>query len=407
MRLAVARSGMLMWAWLLIACSAFAEKREVDVGDFASVREAARGQTVYFNAWGGSPTINDYIAWVGREVERQFGITLVHVKLTDTAEAVTRVLAEKAAGRNTDGSVDLIWINGEHFAALKEHGLLFGPYAEQLPNFALTDAERNPAVRADFTVPVEGFESPWAKAQLSFYFDSSAVAEPPRSIAQILVWAKQHPGRFTYPLPPDFLGTTFLKQALIELSRERAALYRPLDGDRFADITAPLWQYLDELNPKLWRQGRAFPANGPAVRQLVADGELDVGFSFDPSEAAAAVMQGELPDSVRSFMLDGGTLGNLSFVAIPFNAGHKAGAMVVADFLLSPPAQAHKQDPDVWGSATVLALDRLPPVDRARFTGKTPVGGLTPEEFRPVLPEPHPSWVAAINREWLRRYGGR
>jgi putative thiamine transport system substrate-binding protein len=396
-----------MWALLLIACSAFAGKPALDVKDFASVREAARGQTVYFNAWGGSPTINDYIAWVGREVERQFGISLVHVKLTDTSVAVTRVLAEKAAGRNTDGSVDLIWINGEHFAALKQHGLLFGPYAEQLPNFSLTDADRNPAVREDFTVPVEGFESPWSKAQLSFYFDSDAVSQPPRSIAQILVWAGQHPGRFTYPLPPDFLGTTFLKQALIELAQERAALYRPLDEKQFDDITAPLWQYLDELNPNLWRQGRAFPANGSALRQLLADSELDIGFSFDPAEAPAAVMQGELPDSVRSFMLDGGTLGNISFVAIPFNARHKAGAMVVADFLLSPQAQAHKQDPGVWGSATVLSLERLSPVDRVRFAGNVPVAGLTPQEFRPVLPEPHPSWVAAINREWLRRYGGR
>lgn len=396
-----------LWSSLLLAGSAFAQDQEFDVHDFASVREAAHGQTIYFNAWGGSPTINDYIAWVGREVDQRYDIKLVHVKLSDTAEAVARVLAEKSAGRVSDGAVDLIWINGEHFAALKQHGLLFGPYAEQLPNFALTDAEHNRAVREDFTLPVEGYESPWSKAQLSFYYDSEAVDAPPKSIAQILTWAGQHPGRFSYPLPPDFLGTTFLKQALIELGNDRAALYRPLDATRFDDISAPLWAYLDQLHPHLWRQGRAFPASGPALRRLLADSEIDIGFAFDPAEAAAAVAQGELPDSVRSFMLNGGTLGNLSFVAIPFNAGHKAGAMVVADFLLSPMAQARKQDPAVWGSATVLELDRLQPADGQRFDGLQPPGGLAAEELQPVLPEPHPSWVAALNREWLRRYSGR
>jgi putative thiamine transport system substrate-binding protein len=34
------------------------------------------------------------------------------VNLKDTAEAVTRVVSEKTAGRDRDGSVDLIWING-------------------------------------------------------------------------------------------------------------------------------------------------------------------------------------------------------------------------------------------------------------------------------------------------------
>jgi ABC-type uncharacterized transport system YnjBCD substrate-binding protein len=41
------------------------------------------------------------------------------VKLDDTANAVAKVLAEKAAGKNEGGSVDLIWINGENFASMK------------------------------------------------------------------------------------------------------------------------------------------------------------------------------------------------------------------------------------------------------------------------------------------------
>ena len=64
---------------------------------------------------------------------------------------------------------------------------------------------------------------------------------------------------------------------------------------------------------------------------------------------------------------DNGTLGNASFVAIPYNASAKAGAMVVANFLLSPEAQLNAQRPDVLGYGTVLNMDALPQEDRAGF----------------------------------------
>ncbi len=58
-------------------------------------------------------------------------------------------------------------------------------------------------------------------------------------------------------------------------------------------------------------------------------------------------------------MPEGGTIGNISFVAIPFNAAHKEGAMVVANFLLDPATQAHAQDITVLGSYSVLDPAKL------------------------------------------------
>jgi putative thiamine transport system substrate-binding protein len=108
---------------------------------------------------------------------------------------------------------------------------------------------------------------------------------------------------------------------------------------------------------------------------------------------------------VRSFILEAGTIGNTHFVAIPFNAAHQAGAMVLADFLMSPEAQAHKQDPRVWGDGTVLALDKLPADERARFAAlPRGIATLAPEQLVPVRPEPHPSWMVEIEAEWLLRF---
>ncbi|MFO7649527.1 ABC transporter substrate-binding protein [Halomonas campaniensis] len=398
-----------------------------DPADWEAVLEEARGQTVYWNAWAGDSRTNRYLEWVARQLAERHGLEMVHVKLDDTGTAVSRVLAEKAAGNRDDGSIDLIWINGENFAAMREADLLFGPFAERLPNFALTHPEHNPEVVTDFTLPTEGFESPWGKAQITFYYDSeeigdseemgdshelgrdgATVEEPPRSIEALLAWAEANPGRFTYPRIPDFTGSTFLKQVLIALADDPAALYAPVAESDFAAVTAPLWEYLDALHPHLWRSGRQFPATGPELRRLMGDGELSLAFTFYPSEPAAAVADLELPESVRSYVLDEGTLGNVHFVAIPFNSPRKAGALVVANFLLSPEAQAHKQDLAVWGDRTVLDVARLPEADRERFVLDDENPAMLPADaLEKTLPEPHPSWMTALQDAWRERYVGR
>jgi putative thiamine transport system substrate-binding protein len=367
---------------------------------------AARGKTVYWNAWAGDPRINDYIGWVGGQVRERYGIDLRHVKVTDTADVVSRVLAEKAAGKDRGGSVDLVWVNGENFAAMKENRLLYGPFVDRLPNAKLIDTQGKPTTTVDFTIPTDGLESPWGMAQFVFTYDTEQVAKPPKSAASLLDWAKANPGRFTYPNPPDFIGSTFLKQMLAELTPDSTRLQKPADDADFDTVTAPLWLYLDQLHPNLARGGKSFPATGPALKQMLADGEVAMGLSFHPGEASRDIASGLLPASIRTFVLDKGTIGNTHFVAIPYNANAPDAAMVVADFLLSPEAQLHKQEPAVWGDFTVLDLDKLGAADRARFDA-LPLGEatLSQEELGVPLPEPHPSWMVRIEQQWLKRYG--
>ncbi|MGB3388673.1 MAG: ABC transporter substrate-binding protein [Pseudaminobacter sp.] len=382
---------------------------EPDAAKWDAVLAEARGETVYFNAWGGAENINAYLEWTAGEMQKRFGVKLVHVKLDDTTNAVAKVVAEKAAGRNEEGTVDLIWINGENFASMKAQGLLFSPgWAEKLPSWKFVDVENKPTIRTDFTIPVEGLESPWGMAKLVFFYDSARTeaASLPKSAKALLEWAKQNPGRFSYPQPPDFIGSSFLKQVLAELVTDRSALQKPVDEATFAQLTEPLFAYLDELNPLLWRSGRAFPKNYPDMKQLLADGELAIIFAFNPSEASSAIANGELPDTVRSFVFPAGTLANTHFLAIPYNAAAKAGALVLADFLLSPEAQARKQDPKVWGDPTVLAMAKLDAEDKARFDAlDLGIATLKPDELGPAIDEPHPSWMERLEKEWRNRYG--
>jgi len=398
--------GWLLAAMLLLP----AASQAYELSDWDSVVEDARGQTVYWNAWGGDSGTNAYIDWVAEQLEKRYAIDLEHVKLSDTAEAVSRVVAEKAAkkaaGNDSRGAVDLVWLNGENFAAMKRNDLLYGPWAEQLPNFSLTAPEQNPEVREDFTLPVEGYESPWGRAQLTLYFDSARIQDPPTTIYGLFDWARAHRGRFTYPQPPAFLGTTFLKQALLAVTDNREALYAPVSQADFDAVTAPLWNYLDALHPYLWRGGERFPASGPQMRQLMGDGELSLAFTFTPSAPAAAVLDNQLPLTTRSYFLENGTLGNVHFVAIPYNARNKAGALVVANFLLSPEAQARKQDLSMWGDATVLEMERLSPSQRAAFTTDSPAAASLPAQASAkALRELDPSWIEPLEQAWRQRYG--
>lgn len=370
-------------------------------GAWSAIEAEARGQTVYFNAWAGSPQINDYIAWAGGELQARHGITLTHVKLADTAEAVRRVRDEVKAA--SQGSADLIWINGENFRVMKQERLLFGPFAEDLPNFAFVDTEGKPTTRIDFAEATEGLESPWGMAQLTFFADGAKLSTPPLSMMELLDLAKSAPGRISYPAPPDFHGTTFVKQVLAETIADRGLLPVSIEKDAFTAAAAPLFAFLDQLHPHLWREGKQFPQAQAQVKQMLADGELLMGLTFNPNEPANLVATGEMPQSTIAWQHRDGSIGNTHFLAIPVNAQAKAAAQVTANFLLSPEAQARKADLAIWGDPTVLDLDKLTSEQRALFKGENAPGAVSAPAR--TIPEPHGSWVPLIEAAWLERYG--
>lgn len=375
------------------------------LADWQDTLAEARGQTVYWNAWGGDERTNDFISWVGARTEALYGVSVEQVKLTDTAEAVTRVISEKAAGRDTGGSVDLIWINGPNFLTMKQQGLLFGPFVSDLPNSKYLDLSPASPASVDFTVPVEGYESPWRLAKFVFNYDSARVDDPPRSMAAMADWAAAHPGRLTHPAVSNFMGATFLKQALIELAPDPSVLQQPVTDAAFAAATAPLWDWYDRLRPNLWRGGATYPENQSVQQQMLNDGEVDIAMSFDPASTAAAIKAGLLPATARVFVPEAGSIGNISFVAIPYNATHSAGAQVVANFLLDPAAQAHMQNIEVLGSFSVLDPSKLTAGQKAAFA-TLPASPALPSlsDLGPTLLEPHASWMTRLTAEWARRY---
>lgn len=358
--------------------------------DWQSIEKQADGQTVYFHAWGGSQEINRYIQWAGKELKSRYNVTLNHVKVTDISETTTRLIAEKAAGKNTGGSVDMVWINGENFKSMKDNQLLYGPFVDALPNWQYVD--KTLPVDVDFSEPTDGLEAPWGVGQLVFIHDTEKLNNPPHSFAEMLSYANAFPNRLTYPRPPEFHGTSFIKALLIELTNNEPALQKPVNAETFEQVTQPLWQYLDKFHKVAWRGGKQFPAGTAETLQLLDDGQIDLAITFNPNAVFSAQSSGTLAETTKAYAMDAGALSNIHFLAIPWNANANAGAQVAINFLLSPEAQSRKGDINIWGDPSVLSSEYL--TGSAKNT----------QQFKSIN-EPHPSWQNALEQAWLKRYG--
>ncbi|MFW5826694.1 MAG: ABC transporter substrate-binding protein [Alkalispirochaeta sp.] len=366
---------------------------------FAEIEELARGTDVRFYLWGGSDTINRWIdGYVSREMAERYDIAVERIPM-DASVFVNKLLTEKQAGRER-GTIDLVWINGENFRNARQAELLYGPFTDMLPNFSRYVDPATVATDAGF--PVDGYEAPWGRAQFNFDVDTARAPDYPTSFRELLTWAEQNPGRFTYPQPPDFTGSAFIRQAFYALTGGHEQYIDGFDQELFDEKVPELWAYLNALEPHLWQEGESYPRDLAALDTLFERGEVDFTMSFTQTNAATRITNGRYPDTVTSFIMTDGSLFNTHFTAIPFNAPNTAGALVLANFLLSPDAQLSKNRLENWGDFTVLALDRLPDAERERFENLD-LGSPTvaPTDFdRYGVPEIPSEYWEALERGW-------
>jgi len=201
-------------------------------------------------------------------------------------------------------------------------------------------------------------ECPWGNVQLAIIYNSERVSNPPRNMAELEDYVKQHPGKFT--IGSDFTGMTLLKSFLIALSGGKQTLSGPFDPVKYEKYSKQLWEYINRIKPYFWKAGKTFPDAVAPMHQMFAAGELDFTMSNNDGEVDNKVLQGLFPKSSRAYVPDSGTIQNSHYIGIVKQSSHKAGAMIVCNFLISPEAQLEKLKPGVWGDGTVLDVAKLP-----------------------------------------------
>ena len=375
--------------------------------DWDTIVEMARGGEVNWFMWGGSDTINRYVSdYVGGVLMDGYGITLNRIGLTDTTEAINIVLGEKEAGVTDAGAVDMIWINGENFRTMKQAGLAWCGYTETLPNNVLIDWS-NPAIANDFGVPVDGCEVPWNRAQFAFAYDTARTDSPPRSIPELLDWIRANPGQFTYPAPPDFNGAVFVRHVFYHAAGGVEGLLGDFDQARYDAAAAATWDILNEIEPFLWREGATYPTSITQLNGLFANQEVAFTFDYDPSQFGLGVQSGQYPETVMSYGLTDGTIGNTNYTIIPFNSPNKAAALVLQNVLFSAEAQLEKALPEVWGTVPGIEVDRTSGEIQTAFAGieRHPWVVDPAELAQNALPELQAGWISAIEQGWIENVG--
>lgn len=358
---------LVLAALLLGACDRAANAppvvAAVGARSWGEVLADARGQTVTMAMWQGDPAINAYMrAFVVPRMASDYGVTLKLVPGQGSGVVAT-LMTEAEAGR-ADSALDVVWINGETFYQLRKIKALYGPFTESLPNSHFVDW-RSPFIAFDFQEPVQGFECPWGNVQLLLITDLKRVPQPPETPQALAAWIHAHPGRFTFDT--GFTGMSLLKSLMYAFARSPSELDGPFNEANYLRLRDEVFGWVKAVRADLWHQGRTFPAGTAQMHQLFADGELDFTMSFNDGEVDNKVGSGMFPASARGFALTSGTVQNSHYLGIVERSVHKAAALALIDFLISPEAQLRKLDPVVWGDGTVLAAATLPEIWRERF----------------------------------------
>ena len=384
------------------------ETQELDLSsaEWDEIVEAARGTTVTFYGWGGDENRNNWLnTTVADYVKEHYDIALEVVGM-DINDILSKLSGEKQAGSET-GSIDMIWINGENFYSAKDNGLLYGPFTGQLPNMeAYIDLE-DPETLNDFCMPIEGYEAPYAKAQMVFFNDSAVTPEAPASAEELLEFCKKYPGKVTYPALPDFTGSAFVRNIIYELCGWEQFQDMEADYDTVKAAIEPALDYLRELNPYLWNEGKTFPESSTTVDAMFADGELVMDMSYGPFSVATGIAEGTYTDTTRTFVFDNGTIGNTNYMAIAFNSPNKAGAMVVINAILSAELQLTQYEQ--LRELPVVSADKLSAEEQAAFDAVDLGEGVLSqaELLEHRLPEMPADLVPVIEEIWLNEVVGK
>lgn len=400
---------LLVFATLL--CFTGCSKQESADLDLASAEwdeivEAARGTTVTFYGWGGDENRNNWLnTTVADYVKENYDITLEVVGM-DINDILSKLSGEKQAN-SASGSIDMIWINGENFYSAKDNGLLYGPFTDKLPNMENYVDLTDPETLNDFCMPIEGYEAPYAKAQVVLFHDSAVTPEEPASAQELLDFCKQYPGKVTYPALPDFTGSAFVRNIIYELCGWEQFQDMQPDYDTVKAAIEPALEYLRELNPYLWNEGKTFPESSTALDAMFSDGEVVLNMSYSPFSVATGIAEGTYADTTRTFVFDNGTIGNTNYMAIAFNSPNKAGAMVVINAILSADMQLTQYEQ--LRELPVVSYDKLSDQEKAAFDAVDLGEGVLSQAdlLSHRLPEMPANLVPIIEEIWLDEVVGK
>ena len=383
-----------------------ATTKEVDSMSFDELKKEAKGSTVTFYGWGGDDKLND---WLDNSfapiMKEKYDITMERVPM-DIDQILSQLSGEISADKK-DGDIDMIWINGENFKTCKENNMLYGPFAEELPNFQSYIDTDDEETNADFCFPIEGYEAPYGKAQLVMIADTAVTPDLPTNTDEFMEFCKANKGKVTYPELPDFTGSAFVRNVIYDICGYEQFMDMEADKETVKAAIEPALEYLRELNPYLWNEGKTFPKDSTALTNMYSDGEVVMDISYGAYSTATNIENGTYTETSQSFQFDKGTIGNTNYIAIAANSGNVAGAQVAINEMLDPEVQADRFAE--IRTIPVVDYNKLNDTQKEAFD-KVEIGkGVIPQDelLSKRLPEMPSALVPIIEEIWAEEVVGK
>src|SRR3712207_8843928 len=96
-----------------------------------------------------------------------------------------------------------------------------------------------------------------------------------------------YPGKITYPAPPDFTGSAFVRNIVYEkVGYDKLKDLDPNDKEAIRTAMKPALDYLKELKPYLWKEGKTYPAESTQLDNMFADGSVYFDVSYNTNFAS-------------------------------------------------------------------------------------------------------------------------
>ncbi|MGL4392672.1 MAG: ABC transporter substrate-binding protein [Fusobacteriaceae bacterium] len=396
----------LIFMFIILSCSLMFAKSQDEISlnyDFTKITKESKGTTVNIYMYGGAEEINDFMDNViAKNLKQQNNITLNIIPIINIKDIVNKLIIEKQAGKK-NGSVDVLWVNGENFKNLKKSNVLWGDFIKSLPNLKYV---KSSTYEKDFGENINGLEAPWGEAQFNFIYNSAVDKNIPFTDAKTLLeYAKKNQGKFAYPTVVDHTGSAFVRNIAVDILGYNNI--EKMSNKVFEQNLEAVWKYFSELRPYLWRKGETYPEGEAKVDTLFLSGEINIAMGYTVNKVNSKISSGGYPETAKSFLLNKGTLFNNHYLTIPANAGNKSGAIFVINYLLSPEAQILKQDPKNWGDFTILDTSKISPSEKNQLNKYlTPANMPSFSELeKKRVKELSPEKLKLIDEGWLKNIG--
>lgn len=297
-----------------------------------------------------------------------------------------QVLAKLAAAtkQKKDPGLDLVEGMAQQTG---DAGLLADP-AAAVPNLANIDAKVVASGGKD-AIPYRG-------SSVLLAYNSIKIANPPKTLDELLAWIKVHPGKFTYN-SPDTGGSggafvaTVLDKYVPPADRTQMTTGYHQDLEKDWD---PGWKTLKSLNPSVYQKG-VYPNGNQGVLDLLSSGQIWMAPVWS-DQFITGQKTGSIPAEVKVAQITGPSFtGGATEIGVTSASKKQALAFKFANWVLEPSQQATIAEKIAGYPA--ISLDKLTPAVKSLFKNAQP------DNLRPGYNSDHGN---DINAQWSEKVPG-